>query len=153
MIEHFAWIKTVVGWLSSFLSKWKWKPRVKVYIHPMGKPVWVTAPQPNGQIYMQVILQARVNHNCPHGLMIVDTFPEGTTPIVTGMRSFRIPPYTIIEEHLSNIVMPVVGKEGKDWVGKLVLIDHERRRHKTEKIHFMWVGQNAQVGTSKSNSK
>jgi hypothetical protein len=52
---------------------------------------------------------------------------------------FVVPPNAMVQEHLSSIAAPMVGKKGKDWTGRLVLVDHLRRKHKTDKITFMWV--------------
>jgi hypothetical protein len=33
-----------------------------------------------------------------------------------------------------------VGEKGKDWTGKIVVVDHFQREYQTKKITFKWVG-------------
>jgi hypothetical protein len=106
----------------------------------MGKPVWHAAVQPSGAVYMQVIIQPRINHNSSEAVFVVDSYAKGTVPVVSGMVNFIVPPNVMVREHLSSIAVPVVGKKGKDWTGRLVVVDHFRKKHKTDKITFMWVG-------------
>jgi hypothetical protein len=89
---------------------------------------------------MQVVIQARINHNGSGNVGIVDSYPQGTSPVFSGQVNFIVPPNAMIQKYFSSICEPVVGKKGKNWKGRLVLLDHERRKHKTDKISFMWVG-------------
>jgi hypothetical protein len=148
-IAVLAALGTVLGWA---IKKFKTaalfdkvgelfnRKTAKIYVHPIGKPVWHAAVQPSGAVYMQVIIQARINHDSSQAVVVVDSYPKGTVPIVSGMVIFIVPPNAMVEEHLSSIAAPMVGKKGKDWTGRLVLVDHLRRKHKTDKITFMWVG-------------
>jgi hypothetical protein len=71
-IEVLAALGTVLGWA---IKKFKTaalfdkvgelfnRKTAKIYVHPIGKPVWHAAVQPSGAVYMQVIIQARINHD------------------------------------------------------------------------------------------
>jgi len=65
--------------------------------------------------------------------------PEpGTIPFVTRI---KVPPTaTVTDEIICVFCTPVVGEGGKDFTGKVILIDQLKRKHPTDKITFTWVG-------------
>jgi hypothetical protein len=95
---------------------------------------------------MQVVCSASFTHDdLTQAMIIVDAYPEGTTPQVMAMQEFTIPPQEMVKERIMVIVGPVVAKKGKSWTGRIVLVDQFLRKHKTQKVTFKWVGSDAQA--------
>jgi hypothetical protein len=75
-----------------------------------------------------------------HAMMIMEVYPEGTTPQVSMGSRKLIEPGTLAHIQLAAIVKPIIATKGKPWRGRLVVVDHFHRKHKTQKIEFKWVG-------------
>jgi hypothetical protein len=141
-------IKTLTAPLAAIAERMAQRIRRRkpnLYIHfKLNSVVWCIAQQPQKQgpprEMMQIVFWANFNHDDPtQTLVITSAYPQGTTPHV-GVMTFTIPPETMVNEQVLAIVSPIVGEKGKDWTGKIVLVDHFQREYQTKKITFKWVG-------------
>ena len=73
-------------------------------------------------------------------MMIMDMYPNGTISQIPGFTPFEVPPGRLVKQHLVAFVAPVVGIKGKDWTGRLIVVDQFHRKYKTQKTTFKWVG-------------
>jgi len=152
MIEHVGWIKSFSGfWRAVFdrLALWIGKRKPKLYVHfQPGTNIWCIAnsgpgPGPSAIEYMQVVFRANfTNDDLNEAIVIVDAYPVGTTSQVAAFIEFAIPPHAIVKQQIVALVGPVIGKKGKPWTGKIVLVDQFLRKRKTQKTTFKWVGSN-----------
>jgi hypothetical protein len=146
MVEHLSWIQVLSGFGKAAIDRaalWvgRRKPRAFVHVRP-GTSVWCVAKQQNPQVeYMQIVCTTNVTHDDPKlALVFLDAYPKGTTTQVPLFQAFAVAPKTIANEQIAAIVSPIVGKKGKPWTGKLVLVDQFKRKYKTDKITFQWTG-------------
>lgn len=66
---------------------------------------------------------------------------KGTKPKIPFRERIKIrPTTTAMGENIAVFCTPVVGESGKDFTGKVILIDQLKRKHPTDKITFTWVG-------------
>jgi hypothetical protein len=115
------------------------KPNLYVHFVP-GNLLWCIAQQGPSLELMQVSFWADFNHDDPkETLVITAAYPKGTTPQV-DMTKFKISPYEMVKEQISAFVTPVVGKKGKPWTGRIVLLDQFQRKYRTKRATFSWVG-------------
>lgn len=91
---------------------------------------------------MQVRFTADIMNDSPdEGILILDAYVKGTKPKVLFGKRIKIPPTTtVMSENIFVFCTPVVGEGGKDFTGKVILIDQLKREHPTDKITFTWVG-------------
>lgn len=148
VIEHVGWIKSLGGLLKAGFDRvahWLGRRKPKLYVHfQPGTSIWCIAhsgPGPSATEYMHLVCSANITHDdLKQAMVIVDAYPVGATSQVKAMQDFTIPPQEMVKEQIVAIVGPVVGKKGKPWTGKIVLVDQFLRKHKTEKVTFKWVG-------------
>jgi hypothetical protein len=151
MIEHVSWVKSLSGLLKAGFDRialWIGRRKPKLYVHfQPGTSLWCIAhsgPGPSAIEYMQVICSASLTHDDhTQAMIIVDAYPVGTTSQVRALQEFTIPPHVMVKEQITAIVGPVVGKKGKPWTGKLILVDQFLRKHKTQNVTLRWVGPDA----------
>ena len=144
VLEHLSWLKTLNGFFKAVVDRvalaiTRRKP--KLHVHPVvGNEVWCLAYQGETE-FMQVVCWADVTHDDPkNNLVIMQVYPQGTTPQVGTVSKELIQPGTLARIQLSAIVKPILGTKGKPWKGRLVLVDQFHRKYKTQKIEFKWVG-------------
>jgi hypothetical protein len=91
---------------------------------------------------MQAMFWADFNHDDPKlTLVIVDAYPQGTRPQIGMITKFAVPPNKIVQQQVAAIVLPIIAKKGKPWVGRFILVDQFQRKYKTKKMSFRWAGQ------------
>src|SRR5437660_10580508 len=65
-----------------------------------------------------------------------------------------IPPGTLAHIQRAAIVQPIIATKGKHWKGRLILVDHFQRKHKTQRIEFKWDGgPQAKVNLTKGRAQ
>jgi hypothetical protein len=118
------------------------KPKLHVHFHPTTG-LWCLAHQGDKKI-MQVGFSADFTHDDPkQTIILVDAFPEGAHSELQFGDYIEIPPEELVtpNHQVWMMVTPVVGEEGKNWKGRIVFVDHWRRKYKSkERFEFMWVG-------------
>jgi hypothetical protein len=115
------------------------KPRLHVHLSPASL-MWGVA-QSGSLEMMQLSFSASFNHDDRNQtLVIVDAYLKGTIPQLEMRHKFEVPPETMVDQRLVVSVTPVVGEKGKDWTGRVVLLDQFRRKYKLMKATFRWVG-------------
>ena len=98
-----------------------------------------------GQEMMQTVCWADINHDDPQlALIITNVYPEGSHSTKIQVTKFVVPPGEMVHEQLASFSGPIKAEKGKLWIGRLILVDQFKRKHKTEKITFQWVGGAAQ---------
>lgn len=117
------------------------KPKLHVHFHATTG-LWCLASQ-GGKKIMQVGFVADFTHDDPtQTIILVDAFPDGTRSELRLFDYITIPPEELVRlrHHLWRMVTPVVGEEGKNWKGRIVLVDQWKRKYKSKEFEFMWVG-------------
>ena len=91
---------------------------------------------------MNMHILADFNHDDEkHTHSIMDVYPEGTQNRIPGFSQFQIAPHHVLSHHqLVSFALPVIGKKGQTWTGRLVLVDQFQRRYKTKKASYRWTG-------------
>ena len=111
---------------------------------------WCIALQGSNEM-MQVTFVADINHDdTKHALVIVDAYPQGTKAQLSMIDKFTLPPETIVTQRIAMFVSPVVAETGKAWTGRIILVDQFKRKYKTDRATFRWVGP---PGVPPSNPK
>jgi hypothetical protein len=77
-------------------------------------------------------------------LIITDIYPQGSSSARMRTSNFVVPPGQMVHEQLASFSVPIKAEKGKPWVGRLILVDQFKRKHKTDKVTFQWVGGEAQ---------
>jgi hypothetical protein len=89
---------------------------------------------------MQAMFWADFNHDDQRDtLVITQAYPQGTRPQM-GIIKFAIPPGQMVREQIASFVLPVKGTKERPWVGRFVLVDQFRRKYRTKKAAFRWIG-------------
>jgi len=127
------------------VGKWLGYQKPHLYVHfQLRQLVWciATESQQNGppKEYMQAVFWADLNHDSDEPLVIMSAFPDGTTPQLATATRLVIPPRQIVHSQILAIALPIRGKKGVDWRGRFVLLDQFRRKYKTQRATFRWVG-------------
>lgn len=90
---------------------------------------------------MQARFMADITNDGNEGILILDGYFKGTKPQVQFREPIRVPPTTTVTgEFIAVFVRPVVGEGGKDFTGRVILLDQFKREHATDKITFKWAG-------------
>jgi hypothetical protein len=88
-----------------------------------------------------IILHASFAHDDPDAtLEICDAYPHGTQNQFGLMGKFMIPPGRTVDLRILPMVLPVRAEEGEPYVTRMIFVDHFRRKYKSQKIVFEWVG-------------
>lgn len=127
------------------------KPKLHVHFHPTTG-LWCLASQ-GGKKIMQVGFVADFTHDDPRQtIILVDAFPEGTRSELQLFDYITIPPEELVKvgHHIWRMVTPVVGEEGKNWKGRIVLVDQGKRKYKSMEFEFIWVGGKSTAAPSAS---
>lgn len=122
-------------------NRLKRKPKLHIYVRPLTNfwsYAWDGSPKP----MMVVRFTADITNDSPdEGVLILDGYIKGTKPQIPFPDRIEVPPTTTVEgELISVFVRPVIGEGGKDYTGKVILIDQLKRKHPTDKITFTWLG-------------
>lgn len=122
----------------------KRKPRLHVYVRPQLS-AWSYAWEGHGE-NQKPMMQARftadiTNDSDDETVVILDGYIKGTKPQIPFTARIKVPPTTTVtDENIAVFVRPVIGEGGKDFTGKVILLDQFKRKHPTDKITFKWVG-------------
>jgi len=104
--------------------------------------IWCISNDGNPNAKMQVITWADLNHDDDtQTVIITDIYAEGTASHIIPVHSLAIPPHRMVHNQLACFVTPVTGTRGQRLVTRLVLVDQFKRKYKTEKISFRWIGK------------
>lgn len=80
---------------------------------------------------MQVIASGYFSNVTPaHRLIITSVYLEGTKPLVGMYEPVEIEAATCSEKRINAYVEPIIGKKGKAYKGKLILVDQFGIKHK-----------------------
>jgi hypothetical protein len=124
-------------------NRLKRKPRLHIYVRPLTN-FWCYAWDGYGENQkpmMQARFTADITNDRDEGILILDGYIKGTKPKLPFSDRIEVPPTTTVEgENIAVFCTPVVGEGGKDFTGKIILIDQFKRKHPTDKITFTWVG-------------
>jgi hypothetical protein len=72
-------------------------------------------------------------------LIIVNASPL-RTQTKFPFHKFTIPPHTLVEQNVHTLAVPVIGKKGSDWVGRIEFTDQFGRKYKSGEVTFTWAG-------------
>jgi hypothetical protein len=115
------------------------KPKLHIYVRPLTT-LWCYAWEGQKPM-MQLTFSADITNDGHEGVLILDGYVKGTKPKLPFTWRIKVPPTTtIMGENISLFVAPVIGEGGKDFSAKVILIDQFKRKHKTDRITFTWVG-------------
>jgi hypothetical protein len=90
---------------------------------------------------MQAQFTADITNDGDEGVLILDGYIRGTKPKIPFPHRIEVPPTTTVTgENICVFVTPVIGEGGKDFTGRVILIDQFKRKHSTDKITFTWAG-------------
>jgi len=78
-------------------------------------------------------------------VIITDVYPQGSPSEIRASTNFVVPPGAMVHEQLVSFSLPIKAEKGKPWIGRLILVDQFKRKHKTEKAKFQWAGGVAQL--------
>ena len=103
---------------------------------------------------IQVRFDADITNDSPdESVFILDGYVKGTKPQTPFLQRIKVPPRsTVMDQIIGVFVRPVVGEGGKDFTGKVILIDQLKRKHPTDKITFTWVGSTEPPKPPSTNS-
>ncbi len=116
------------------------KPKLHIHVHPFTD-IWCIAS--SGSIrFMQVRFTADITNDGNEGVLVWGGgYVKGTKPRVSFHLDMEIPPTsTVRRQHIALFVAPIIGKEGEDFTGRVILIDQFKRKHTTDKVTFAWIG-------------
>lgn len=122
----------------------KRKPKLHIHVHPLPT-LWCYAWGGYGESakpMMQASFTADITNDSPdESVLILDGYVKGTKPKIPFRERIEVPPTTTVtDENICVFCAPVVGEGGKDFTGKVILIDQLKREHPTDEITFSWVG-------------
>jgi hypothetical protein len=121
-------------------NRLKRKPRLHIYVRPQFS-AWCYAWDGSQKPMMQARFTADITNDGDEGILILDGYLKGTKPHIPFPNRIEVPPTTTVTgEHIAVFVRPVIGEGGKDFTGKVILLDQFKRKHPTDKITFTWVG-------------
>jgi hypothetical protein len=118
------------------------KPKLYIHIHPLTN-VWCYAWGGGGQNpMMQVRFDADItNDSHREGVIILDGYVKGTKSKIPFMSHIEVPPATTALRQIVGVFSaPVIGEGGKDFTGRIILVDQFKRKHPSDKTTFKWVG-------------
>jgi hypothetical protein len=78
-------------------------------------------------------------------VIITDVYPQGSRSEIRVSTNFVVPPGQMVHEQLQSFSLAIKAEKGKPWIGRLILVDQFKRKHKTEKAKFQWAGGVAQL--------
>jgi hypothetical protein len=123
------------------LGKWLGSRKPKLYIrfNPASKH-WCLAK--NGHEEMaHIAFEAEFNHDDDkQAVVLVRAYAEGTEPQLAFMDTLILKPGHIRNEQIGVFVSPFPAPKGQTWTGRIVFEDQFKRKYKTEKATFRWVG-------------
>lgn len=120
----------------------KRKPKLHINIHPASN-VWCYAWNGNNPTpIMQVRFDADfTNDSDREGIVILDAYVEGTKSRLPFMSHIQIPKTTTTFRQIVGVFCaPVVAEGGKDFTGRVIFVDQLKRKHRSDKTTFTWVG-------------
>ena len=121
-------------------NRLKRKPRLHIYVRPLTN-FWCYARDGSQTPMMQARFTADITNDGNEGILILDGYLKGTKPQMPFPNRIEVPPTTTVTgEHVAVFVRPVIAEGGKDFTGKVILLDQFKRKHPTDKITFTWVG-------------
>ena len=124
-------------------NRLKRKPRLHIYVRPLTN-VWCYAWNGYGENQkpmMQARFTADITNDGYEGILILDGYIKGPKPKLPFPDRIEVPPTTTVAgKNIAVFCTPVVGEGGKDFVGRIILIDQFKRKHPSDKITFTWVG-------------
>ena len=122
----------------------KFKRTAKLYINIRpATNVWCYAWNGNNpNPMMQVRFDADfTNESDREGIFILDVYVEGTKSRVPIIDHLKFPKTsTTFAQIIGLFCSPVVGEGGKDFTGRIIFVDQFKRKHRSDKTTFTWVG-------------
>ena len=107
------------------------KPRVYVTFQPVTS-YWCLAHEGDKRV-MQVGFTADFAHDDPEqNVLVIEAYPKGTRTRYPLAEKLSIRPSELVTQRFNLMAVPVVGEEGKNWKGRVVLVDQWKRRYKTD---------------------
>jgi hypothetical protein len=129
------------------------KPKLYVNFRP-STTYWCLANEGQTRI-MQLGFAADFSHDdLKQTLVLINGYPEGTRPrySFTSYIAIRAGDLVSPSFQLNLLVLPVLGEEGKDWMGRIVFVDQWHRTYKSKATKFMWAGPRQYTGKKNMNS-
>jgi|ERR1700722_2328093 len=122
-------------------NRLKRRPKLYIHIHPLTN-VWSYAWGGGENPMMQVRFDADItNDSDREGVLILDGYVKGTKSKIPFMSHIEIPPATTALRQIVGVFSaPVIGEGGKDFTGRIILVDQFKRKHPSDKTTFKWVG-------------
>jgi hypothetical protein len=81
------------------------------------------------------------NDSGDEAVIILDGYVKGTESKFPLINPIDIAPETTaLGAIVCLLVTPVVGEGGKDFTGRIILLDQLKRKHQTDKHTFKWTG-------------
>ncbi len=117
------------------------KPKLNV-VYTIGQAVWSVAGQlqPSGKMkkMMQISFWATFTTDGDEPMLILEAYPEGTTPILSSAMD-RVEPRQLNRVMISAFVRPILGTIGEPLMTRFVLKDQYGREYKTPTTSFRFV--------------
>jgi hypothetical protein len=123
-------------------NSFKRKPRLYINIHPVSN-IWCYAWNGTDPVpMMQVRFDADFTNDSGHeAILILDAYVKGTKPKIPFMSHIRVPSTsTVVSQIVGLFCAPVVGEGGQDFTGRIIFVDQLKRKHRSDKTTFKWVG-------------
>jgi hypothetical protein len=123
-------------------NRFRRKPKLYIHIHPVTS-IWSYAwGGANQSPMMQVRFDADITNDSDHeAVLILDAYVEGTKSTLPFTSHIEIPSATTALRQVVGVFSaPVVGEGGKDFTGRIILVDQFKRKHPCDKTTFEWVG-------------
>jgi hypothetical protein len=123
-------------------NRLKRKPKLYIRVHPVTN-VWCYAWEgANQNPMMQVRFDADITNDSNYeAVLILDGYVEGTKSKLPLMSHIKVPPATTaLSQIIGVFCTPVVAEGGKDFTGRIILVDQFKRKHPSDKTTFKWVG-------------
>jgi hypothetical protein len=116
-------------------------PKLNV-VYQIGQCAWSVGGQmqPNGSMkkMMQISFWAVFTTDGDEPLLILESYPEGTEPILSGF-THRVEPRRLNRIMISAFVLPIIGTVGEPVRTRFVLKDQYGRTYGTPKTNFRFI--------------
>src|SRR5262249_365069 len=109
-------------------NRFKRKPKLHIFARPRS-PHWCYAWEGASLTpMMQLHFSADITNDGNEGVLILDAYVKGTKSKLPLIARISIPPgQTLMGANIVLMVAPVVGHGGKNFTGKVILIDQLKR--------------------------
>lgn len=125
----------------------KRKPKLHIYVLPVTS-ILTYAWDGSSRPIMQATFACDITNDDHHEkVIIIDAYIKGTKPCLPTRGYTEIAPASMkARQQFATFCRPVLGEAGKNFTGRVVLLDQFKRKHLTDKIEFVWHGPTERPG-------